>query len=519
MSNKPQVAQKQYWVAYCRKSNEAEDKQIHSLGDQDKANREDYDSLPVAEKEGRPLIVFSEAKSAFKPNRRPEFQKIMDMAKRGEVYGVIVVQVNRVSRNPEDTGLFTQRLVTGEIQYLRTSLDKRIYTGVDTNSIMMLTLEGSMGWKDSKDKAVRIKDGMIRGVKDRGNLMGIKPLGYARTILPDGSRMTIMDEVRAPLIQRLFTLASAGTMSLRDLTAQAKTMGLKTRENKPVGASTIHNILHHPAYKGWACYDGEVNENGRHPALVTEEQWNRVQIILSGRNKNTARPQNFTVRELFVFCSKLKCGNCGRTLSPYRVKKKNNRVYYECKNPQTKCQCCISQEAMLKLMEEMFMNVEVGKGELEKIRGHLLRIHDEKSRGERIERQQITVAYEKARDAITDWLKERKNAEENGVEEEWKVELQNRKAHRDELQIRLNAIHDESNAWIDKLVGCFELLNVAKEGLIYGSPQLREGILSALASNHSLIDGKLVWDLRSPYLESSQKEERPEWWAILDSNQ
>jgi site-specific DNA recombinase len=517
MSNKHPMAEKQYWVAYCRKSTDAEDKQIHSLGDQEKANREDYDSLPEEEKAGRDLLVLTESRSAFKPNNRPEFQKILEMAKRGEVYGVIVVQVNRISRNPEDTGLFSQRLVGSEIKYLRTSLDRRVYTGADTSSIMLLTMEGTQGWKDSKDKGVRIKVGMKRGA-ERGNLMGVKPLGYDRTIRPDGSRMTIVDEARAPVVQRLFELAATGTMSLNDLTKQAKTLGLKSRKNKPVSQSTVHHILRNPAYKGWVRFDTELNENGQHPALITEEQWNRVQFILQSRNNNVARPQNFSLRELFIFGSKLKCGNCGRSLSPYRVKKKNNRVYYECKNPETKCKCCISQEALMTLMEEKFMTIQVGKGELEHIRGHLLRIHLEKSKNETIERKRINAEYEKAKEAITDWLKEHKNAQESGVEEEWKQEMQNRKEYRDGLQAQLNTLHNESNAWIDKLVGCFELLKVAQEALVYGSPQLREGILIALASNHRLVDGKLVWDLRSPYLESSQKEEHPEWWTISDSN-
>lgn len=515
--SKPSQLQR-HWVAYCRKSTDTEDKQVHTLDDQEKMAREYYESLPASEKKNHPLKLLREARSAYKLGR-PEFGKLLDMADKGEIYGVIVAQVNRISRNHADSGAFTQRLVEGKIERLDTAVERRHYHADDSNSIFMLTLEGVNSWKDSKDKSVRVKHAMKERAKE-GKLMGRKPLGYLPYVQPDGKRETIVDEARAPMIRSLFALAATGVYSLKELATKAHEMGLVTRREKKITPSILQNLLRDPAYKGWVPFDGETHRNGQHPALVSEDLWNKVQIMLSGRSRDTARPQSFSLRERFIFGSKVKCGKCGRVLSPYRVKKKmKDYTYYECKNPDSKCQNCISQAALVEQMDKQFLAIELGKSELEKVREHLLRIHAEKSKGETEQRKAINVEYEKVKDRIGDLLDERKQAEEMGVEEEWREKMGKLRERRDLLQAQLNAVHDEGNAWIDRLVGCFEQLRIAKEALTHGSPQIREAVLMALASNHSVIDGNLVLDWRSPYMESSQKEEHPEWWAILDSNQ
>jgi hypothetical protein len=52
------------------------------------------------------------------------------------------------------------------------------------------------------------------------------------------------------------------------------------------------------------------------------------------------------LRELFVFGNLLKCPRCGRTLCPYRVKRRY--VYYECKNPNTRCKILVPQVILVK---------------------------------------------------------------------------------------------------------------------------------------------------------------------------
>src|ERR1051325_3432837 len=119
----------QYWIGYCRKSTDTEDKQVHTLQDQATMIGDYYGRLPGPEKDRYPLRLLQEAQSAYRPGR-PVFNAILQMASQGEVHGLIVVHPNRVSRNHADSGSFVQRLVDGQIGCLDTTSGKR-YTGAD----------------------------------------------------------------------------------------------------------------------------------------------------------------------------------------------------------------------------------------------------------------------------------------------------------------------------------------------------------------------------------------------------
>src|SRR3990167_5784647 len=203
---------KQYWIGYCRKSTDSEDKQIHTLQDQTKMIQEYYATLD--DRGECPLQLLQEAQSAYRTGR-PIFKQMISMAERGEVRGVIVVHPNRISRNHADTGTFVQLLVDGMIRSMNTT-DGKCYTGADSNDIFMLSVEGVMSWKDSKDKGTRILKAMEARAAE-GRHMGRVRVGYLTVCNPDGSRRLEMDEVRAPLIRRLFQMAVTGSYSITDL--------------------------------------------------------------------------------------------------------------------------------------------------------------------------------------------------------------------------------------------------------------------------------------------------------------
>src|SRR5207302_9295112 len=128
-----------------------------------------------------------------------------------EVHGVLVVHPNRVSRNHGDSGAFVQRLVERKIRCLVTTTGQR-YTADDSNAIFMLTLEGAMSWKDSRDKGDRIRQAM-RMRSAEGKHMGPVPIGYRVVFRPNGTKVVEQDPERAPLVQRLFELAAIGSYS------------------------------------------------------------------------------------------------------------------------------------------------------------------------------------------------------------------------------------------------------------------------------------------------------------------
>src|SRR3989338_4876170 len=91
--------QKIKYFLYARKSSESEDRQVQSI----------YDQINRLKKLARDLRLdikktYSEAKSAKKPDNRPIFDEMIERIERGEAEGILCWQINRLSRNPIDSG-------------------------------------------------------------------------------------------------------------------------------------------------------------------------------------------------------------------------------------------------------------------------------------------------------------------------------------------------------------------------------------------------------------------------------
>jgi hypothetical protein len=346
-----------------------------------------------------------------------------------------------------------------------------------------------------------------------GKHMGPVRMGYQVVYRKDGSRVLEVCPETAGPIRRLFELAAAGSCSVQDLTEQSWTLGLRNRRGKKLLKSTIHAALRDPLYKGYIRFNG-IHAKGVHQPIVEEPLWDRVQVALSERRTSAGRPQDLTLRDLFVFGKLLRCPKCSRTLCPYRAK--GRYVYYECKNPETDCNVCVAQSSLVEQLPALLPGVFLSSEKIEELRAGLLQSFRRKGNDEIGRRSALNAEYEKVQKEIGDVFAQRKDAVVLGVEDVIDRRLGELKRQRDELQAGLDATHEKGTESIEKVIRAFELVKLLQEAILCGSRERKEAALSAIASNFS-VDGKnLILKLRSPFRESAQGQGRPEWWSGLD---
>lgn len=304
------------------------------------------------------IQVYREDHSA-KDFERPEFKKIMSFIKAnpGLVNMLLFISWDRFSRN-----------VTESYNVIRTLQRLKINPQAITQPIdhsipeqkLLLAFYLSMPEVDNDIRSNKTKMG-IRGARKAGRLVGKAPKGYKNTrdeynkpiIIPSNDAKHIQyafeqinnglsqSEIRKNLIQKGYYLSKNG---------------LSTLLRNKIYAGKIHV----PEDKDNAPY----YTKGLHDALVTDEQFETVQAILSNKKIKSKRAISIRKRDELPLRGFLLCTKCSHisTGSASRSRNGQRYFYYHCNNCKSeRFRADIVDKAMSDIFDEFKFSEEIQK--------------------------------------------------------------------------------------------------------------------------------------------------------------
>jgi len=531
------------YFIYCRKSSEAEDRQVLSIESQTRELEQLAAKLNLSVTE-----ILTESKSAKDPGR-PIFNQMMQRLHRGEAAGIICWKLDRLARNPIDGGSIIWAIKQNSIQVITPS---QSYAREDDNIILMY-IEFGMAQKYVDDLSRNVKRGLKTKIEN-GWYPGIAPLGYLNhTAKMSGENTLVKDPERFPLIRRMWDLMLTGLYTPPQILERAsKEWGLCTRPTRKTGGiplcrSAIYKIFTKPFYYGWFEYPKDSGRwyEGKHEPMITEAEYDRVQTLL-GRNENP-RPQT---QHDFSFTGLIRCGECSGMVTAeekHQVICSNCRFKFAYRRRKDCPRCHTAIEKMVKPLFLHYIYYHCGKSknpsctqksvsisELEKqIDQHLSRIqisevfkvwaiefmrkryeNESSSRNEAIKSQQRT--YEDCLSRIDNLVKLKtapNNADGSQLSDEeysqQRATLLKQKANQEEL---LRDSGHRVKTWLELAEMTFEFACTARDRFAAGDSTAKKQILAMLGSNLILHDKKLLIEARKPFLiivesKSSSKSE------------
>jgi len=466
------------YFIYCRKSSEAEDRQVLSIDSQ----RVELERL--AERLGIEVaVVLTEAKSAKAPGR-PVFSAMLDRLARGEAQGLLCWKLDRLARNPIDGGAVIWALTQGQLEIITPT---QTFRSQDDNTIL-LYIEFGMAQKYITDLSRNVKRG-IRAKLERGIWPNMPPPGYLNDTLV---KRVVVDEVRFPLLRRAWEHLLSGQYSvarIRRLLNQE--WGYRTRRGVPIALGILHRIFTNPFYAG-ILQSRQGRFPGTHQPMVTEAEFWRAQDILGHRGR--PRPKSYT----FPFRGLISCGGCG---GPITAEHKVNRygshyVYYHCTHTRPCRQRSLEATTIEQTIADFLGRLTVSPRLLDWAYQQL----EDADAGDRAHR--LAVA-ENLRVTIEAKRKERWNiihlrARELITEEDFLVARETLDRELASLEPKL-AVPDDPLAADAAAFTTFLFAARARECFVEGGPETKRAIAAAVGSNLVLTGQKLTIDAQTPF--------------------
>ena len=479
------------YIIYARKSSESEDRQVQSIEDQITRLKE------LAKNLGLNVVdILSEAKSAKAPNKRAVFNEMMRRLEAGEANGILCWHIDRLSRNPVDSGNIHWLLQQSILQEIQTAVKK--YSPEDC--VLMFNLESGM----ANDYIIKLKRDVKRGNRGRlekGWRPNCAPLGYLNARDEQDNGIIIEDPERFPLIRKMWDMMLTGKYTPPQILEIAnnewgfRTKKTKRQGGKPLARSALYRIFTSEFYAGTIKYAGEEYE-GSHNPMVTLDEFDRVQYLLGRKGKPRAK------KHKFPFTGSIRCGECGCLVTAEHKYKKlkeggvNEHTYYHCTRKRADYNCSQRHSVTEANLDEQICN-EISKFTITpRLREWALGILRSSNEKEIAERQQVHESQNRAVETTQRELDNLTKMRYRDLidDEAFLKEKESLQGKIRELRRHLKVTEERADNWLELTEQVFDFATHARESFINGDIETKKQILVALGSNPMLKDGKLSID-------------------------
>lgn len=277
------------------------------------------------------VAEFADRGESARSAARPELQQMLRLlAEHRDVDFVIVHKVDRLARNRAD-----------DVQ-IQIAIEKARARLISVSESVDDTPSGKLVHNIMADLAefysANLASEILKGSTQKASMGGTPyraPLGYlnVRYLVEGREIRTIeIDEERAPFIRRAFELYATGEYSLKRLHALLTAEGLTTRATakqpaRPMALSKFANLLRNRYYLGLVTYRG-LEHPGKHPAIIGQGLFERVQLVLTERERHTLKQR----RNRHYLRGLLTCARCKSRMLYTTGKGKGGDIfdYYVC---------------------------------------------------------------------------------------------------------------------------------------------------------------------------------------------
>jgi site-specific DNA recombinase len=258
--------------------------------------------------------TFTDVASGRKDDR-VQYQAMLSYVGEHGVNNVVVLFLDRFGRNPR------------EILRRYWDLQERGITiqsvSEDLREELLLLVRAGMAGAESRRTSERVSAAMRR-IAEGGKVVGKLPYGFQKVW--DGSKARIEQApAEVEVIRRAYQLAVEENRGFLAIANELNRLGYRTQAGRPFSSQGVKQITGNPALVGHLWFKGAIAKEGVYPAILTPEEWERLQQRFAIRREGRARGRTHT--SAFLLSGVVRCSHCGGAMTG-QVKRGYN--YYLC---------------------------------------------------------------------------------------------------------------------------------------------------------------------------------------------
>lgn len=327
--------------------------------------------------------IYREVVSGESIQDRPEIQKVLKVIEPGDVDGILVVEVERLTRgDSKDQGIIAEAFKYSNTMII--TLNK-IYDPNSPEDEEYFEFGLFMSRREYKAINRRMQRARIANVLEGKYCASEPPFGYKKVRLKYDKGFTLEPvEAEAEVIKDMFQKRSEG-MGFDIICNWLNTLDFRPKKSDVWTPATIRGMLSNPVYLGKIRWNNNKQEKrlvngqivktrkrnkknlivveGLHPAIVEENVYNLAQSITP---KNTSTKRGTELQN--PLATLIKCADCGRSMQrrPYypnkNQKPKERRVYELDKE---KLRLCLREHKGSYSLNDIARALKVGKNSVD----------------------------------------------------------------------------------------------------------------------------------------------------------
>ncbi len=300
--------------------------------------------------------VFKEDHSA-KTFDRPEFIEFMNYLKKnkGTIDLLLFTSWDRFSRNTAEAYMMINELKKLGVQ--AQAIEQPIDTSIPENKAM-LAFYLALPEIENDRRSIKINGG-IRGARKEGRVTSTAPRGYSNK-RDEFNKPIIVPNEQAPYIIDAFEQIAKGTPM-----PEVKNYLIQNGLN--ISKTQFYVMFKNPMYCGFMKVPAGENEKeyltkGIHEPLITEELFNQVQDVLTGRRIIANKHSKVTQKEELPLRGILLCNVCQKhiTGSASRSHTGKRHFYYHCNHcKKQRFQADLANEAIKQVLGDFKLSNDV----------------------------------------------------------------------------------------------------------------------------------------------------------------